>query len=331
VRLPVHLAAKRKSLKTEDAKSRDDDDFEEPVKATELMSQDEDAWEEEDLESGENSADPTIEVSGEPVATRRAGEDQETSDDAEPENSWDAKSDVADGDSTTFGSEGLSALSDWNRLNSDDLMREVEDLYPKDEDNSQAELLRARAEIAREELGSDEERAAFDLDAEVDKLIAFQRQASQNEAARAAAAARRKTTGIPGEVVEGPPDFPELADYEKAHLLHEQLAKRPVLDLDKLAESFPEVRSHERFKEYVSAKNVTVMVQAGRVGSEAGQVAGGLERVVLEVMGAAVKAALNNNPGLTSPGGALFRSMQHLSTSLLVYDARVRKHTHTHT
>jgi len=41
--------------------------------------------------------------------------------------------------------------------------------------STQVELLRARAEITREELGTDDERAEFDLDSEVEKLIAFQR------------------------------------------------------------------------------------------------------------------------------------------------------------
>ena len=190
----------------------------------------------------------------------------------------------------------------WGRLSSDQLQREVEDLYPKNVDMSQSDLLRARAEIAREELTTEAEKASFDLDSEVDKLIAFQRQATLSSDSRAAAAARRKTTGIPGEVVEGGPEYPELADFETAHELHATLAKRPWIDVLKLEKTFPDIAEHERFKVYVSPANVSRFLDAGLLSEKSGAVARAMEPAVLEVMNAAVKLAQQDLPGLTAPG-----------------------------
>ena len=190
----------------------------------------------------------------------------------------------------------------WARLSADQLQREVEDLYPKNVDMSNSDLLRARAEITREELTTEAEKSSFDLDSEVDKLIAFQRQATLSSDSRAAAAARRKTTGIPGEVVEGGPEYPELADFETAHELHATLAKRPWIDVLKLEKTFPDIAEHERFKVYVSPANVSRFIDAGLLSEKAGAVARAMEPAVLEVMNAAVKLAQQELPGLTAPG-----------------------------
>ena len=244
--------------------------------------------------------DVTIELSGEQLALRDPNE--ATADDEES----------GEGENYESVETGDSFLKEWGRLSPAEFERQVEELYPRGDDSSQADLLRARAEIARAELKTDEQRDAFDVDDEVEKLIAYQKQATLNAESRAAAAALRKTTGIPGEVVEGGPEYPKLADYERAHDLHEKLAKRPVLDIDKIAQTFPELLDVERFKEYVSAENVSLWMKAGRVSEERGLVAEGMERVVLDVMAAAVKLAQKERPGLTAAGGALHESTQVL-------------------
>ena len=131
------LAANSQSADSNNGQSQDDStsspaaDDDEPVKA-ELVSQHEEAFSEE---GEQESAGDTIEVSGEPIALRKEDEltVNETSEDAETENenSEDARGDGAE------DVEGDGVLSDWSRLNSEQLMREVEDLYPKNEDTSQ--------------------------------------------------------------------------------------------------------------------------------------------------------------------------------------------------
>jgi hypothetical protein len=264
----------------------------------------------------EDFTETTIEVSGEPLALRDPNE--VTPDDDDDDESGELEGDSAgvrmdsDPEAGYFEETGDAFLKEWGRLSPADFTREVENLYPKDDDDMQADLLRARAEIARDELKNDEQRDAFDVDGEVEKLIAYQRQAKLNSASKAAAAALRKTTGIPGEVVQGGPEFPMLADYERAHDLHEKLAKRPVVDLDKLAVAFPVVMELERFKGYVSSENVTKRMKAGKMNEQNGLVAQGMDEVVLDAMGAAVKLARKERPGLTAPGGALYESTQVL-------------------
>ena len=259
-----------------------------------------------DVPAGAVAADfaGALERNGDEVPSgQEAGDGTEDSPDEAPESAGDPEDPASQAD--RFAADDIR----WRRLSPDELTRAVQDLYPKNEDTSQADLLRARAEITRDELTSDADRAQFDVDSEVEKLIEFQRN-TLLQGSRAEAKELRKSTGIPGEVVEGPPAFPKLADYEQAHKLHEDLAKRPFLDVEKLAVVVPDVVERERFKEYFSAKNVTRMINSGLVDEVEGKVAAAMEAVVLKVMGDAVKLAEKQRPGLTRQGGALYESMQ---------------------
>lgn len=305
--------ARSKGTPEENSMTQSDDAFDDTMELSEddpatadiLAADGEDSWEDDELAPDETADEDgdyaTTEVlSGEELERRKA--DEATVDD-DDENEMEGRG------AEEIGAEWEEDNIQWGRMDADELQREVEDLYPKTEDTSQMDLLRARAEITREELASGAEGEAFDLDAEIDKLIEFQRKA-QSGGSEEAAKARRKSSGIPGEIVEGPPEYPMLADYERAHDLHAQIAKRPVVDVDKLATVLPDVREAERFKEYIPAENVTRMIKAGKVKGNEALVAEGMEKVVLEVMNTAVKLAVEDSPDLTAPGGALYESTQ---------------------